>query len=554
MKLYGKRNDGGSWALRRSLCLLWLVWLFAVLYGFRVLQSMHRDPLSDIRTVVDKGVSECRSANVSVAVTSTLMNAFVKAAIIPMVENEGNGVIVAEEEVNHIWVDKMMLRHFKVGSLFVRTAVPDAQSMAVHATGLGVEVNKSRFIFHYMGVKCSGTFWASMKETALDAVMHFTLLPEGRWNVSFPHLKLDWGQVDIHHELDTKACNFAQEVVELLTGELDVVVLSQVKKTVNREIPRKAAEGLNHAFDKVGIRAITPPVMTTDSMAVTLDLNSLNSDCASAPTTSTVPNLVSRDLALRTTVTSVNNALYNMVQAHRLYVEKHLSAVWNTTILEEFFPELYQACPECRLYMRMEATKAPALEVVQEGEVSAVVQDLVVGMYVQPNTTQHSSALSFLIKRKQLSTTAGFSAMHRFLERNKRVSSRYPHEPIPVLAIGCSAVLGVRNISADAGDGISYEVLPVRDVSVKVVASNIGDVKTEDLQKIITKVWNDFAAPVANSESPLKLPFFFQEAVLKLGSDTVEGGVNVNLQEEFTQAVLWDLPVDHGGEGKGPLE
>ncbi|AYU82741.1 expression site-associated protein 5 (ESAG5), putative [Leishmania donovani] len=541
MKSYGKRGGRAAWAHKRSLCVLWLLFLSASWLCFRGTQSTHGGCLTDIRATADKGAIGCRSANVSVAVTSTFMNTFIKAAVIPMIQNDSNTLIVPQQEVNHVWVDKMVLQHFKLGSLTVSTGVPDAQSMMIRGTGLGLKVNKSRFIFHYMGVRCSGTFWASLKETAVDAVIRLTLLPEERWNVTFPRLALDWGQVDVHHELDSETCSLAQKVVELFTGELDVFVVSKVKRMLDEEMPRKAADRLNDAFARFGIRAITPPVMTANAMAVTLDLNPLDFGCASTPTASTVPELVSRDIAARTTATSVNNVLYNAVQAQRLQVEKHLSAMWNTSLLADLFPELYRACPGCRLYTLAQATKAPIIDVLRDGEVSVDVHDLILGVYVQPNSSEHSSALSSLITEKQLRPRAGFSAAYRSFERKKRISSQYHRKAFPVLAIGCSAASGVRNISASTGHSISYELLPVRDVAVKVMASNIGDVSTKDLEKLITKVWNDFAAPLANSASPLKLPFFFQEAVLKVGPDIIEGGVNVSLKEEFLQAVLSTL-------------
>lgn len=541
MKSYGKRSGRVAWARKRSLCLLWLGFLYVSWFYFRELQSTYRDALSDIHTTVDKGVIGCHSANVSVAVTSTFMNTFIKAAVIPMIQNESNTVIVPTQEVNHVWVDDMVLQHFKLRSLTVSTGVPDAQSMMIRATGLGLQVNKSRFIFQYMGVRCSGTFWASLKEITVDAVMRLTLLPEERWNVTFPHLALDWGQVDVHHNLDSEACRLAQRVVELFIGELDIFVVSKVKRMLDEKMPLKAADGLNDAFARFGIRAITPPVMTANAMAVTLDLNPLDWGCASTPTASSVPELVSRDFAVRTTATSVNNVLYNAVQAQRLQVEKHLSAMWNTSLLADLFPELYRACPGCRLYTLAQATREPVINVLHDGEVSVDVQDLLVGVYVQPNSTEHSSALSSLITEKQLRPRAGFSAGYRFLRRRKRISSQYHRKAFPVLAIGCSAASGVRNISASTGHSISYELLPVRDVAVKVMASNIGDVSTKDLEKLITKVWNDFAAPLVNSASPLKLPFFVQEALLKVGSDVIEGGVNFSLHEEFLRAVFSTL-------------
>lgn len=538
MKFHGKRGSRVAWARKRSLCVLGLVFLLTSWFALREMQSTYRDSLSDIHTTVEKGVIDCRPANVSVAVTSTLMNTVIKAVVIPMIQNDSNTIIVPAQEVNHVWVDNMVLHHFKLASLTVRTGVPDAESMTVRATGLGLEVKKSRFIFHYMGVKCSGTFWASLKGTDVDAVMRLTLLPEEQWNVTFPYLALNWGQLDVHHKLDSEVCSLAQKFVELFTGELDVFVASKVRKVLDEELPGKAAEGLNDAFAKFGIRAITPPVMTDDAMAVTLDLNLVDFGCASAPTASTVPNLVSRDFAIRSTATSVNNALYNAVQAQRLEVEKHLPAMWNTTLLADVFPEVYQACPGCRLYTLVQATKAPILDVLHDGEVSVHVQDLIIGLYVQPNSTEHSSALSHLITEKQLMPRAGFSPISRFFARKKRISSQYHRQPFAVLAIGCSAASGVRNLNSSTGHSISYELLPVRDVAVKVVASNIGDLSTKDLEKLITKGWNDLAAPLANSASPLKLPFFFQETVLKVGPNTIEGGVNVSLMEEFLQAVL----------------
>ncbi|KAG5468442.1 hypothetical protein LSCM1_02422 [Leishmania martiniquensis] len=529
MSLDGKRRSLQGGVRRGLYCLLWVVFLSAAWTGFHARQTMRITPTAGRGSTVDSDVIDCLPANLSVEVTSVVLNAFIKVAVLPMI-NEGNStLIVPAQLLNHVWVDEMLLRHFRLESLNVSTSVPDARGIALHATGLGLEVEHSRFAFSYMGVQCNGTFWATLNETAVDAALYIEVTPEGHWSVTFPRLEVYWGQLAVHHELESKACNIAQKLIEVFTGQLDIFVAEKVKKQLAEDAPSHVAAGLNKAFASVNIRAITPPVMTADTMAVTLDLNPADLGCALEPLASTVPDILPRDAGVRTTVTSLNNALYNAVQAQRLRVERTLPAEWNTSLFEDIIPALYKACPNCYMYTLAQATKAPALHVPHHGEVLVVVPNVLLGLYVQPNTTQQAEALSLLLKKSNNRSSVEFADVYRYFGV-REVSTQRHGKPFPVLAIRCSLAFGIRNISADSGRSVSYEILPVHDVAVEVEASNVGDVSARELEGVITKVWNNFAAPMANGNSPLKLPFFLGKAVLEVEAEDIQAGVDVALQ------------------------
>ncbi|KAG5468035.1 hypothetical protein LSCM4_01122 [Leishmania orientalis] len=536
MSLDGQRSSLKGWTRRGLCCLLCLLLVSVSWMGFYVQYAMHMASQAGIRATVDSEVIDCRPANLSVAVTSDVVNTLIKLTVIPKIQADNSTLIVPEQDLGHVWVGVMKLRHFKLDSLNVSTGGPGGQDIVLRATGLGLEVEKSQFIFHYMGLECRGTFWSTLYDTSVDAVLSLKLLPEGRWNVTFPHFELGWGQLQVHHELDSKACSIAQKLVEVFTGQLDVFVAEKVKKQLNEEAPNRVAEKLNEAFLRFNIHAMTPPMMTGGTMAVTLDLNPADLGCASVPIASTVPDTLPRHIGMRTTVTSLNNFLYNAVQAQRLRVERHLPAEWNTSLFEDVIPALYKACPGCFMSTLVQAAEAPTLHVPLDGEVSVVAENVILGLYVQPNTTQQADALSLMVAGKKGRSSAGFEDVYRSFGV-KPFSLQDHSKPFPVLAIRCSVAFGVRNISADTGRSVSYEILPVHDVAVEVEASNVGDVNAKELEDVITKVWNDFAAPMANSDSPLRLPTFLERAVLLLGSEDIEAGVDVVLQTKFLKAV-----------------
>ncbi|CAJ1023902.1 hypothetical protein Q4I30_003383 [Leishmania utingensis] len=540
MSVYGKRSSGKVGARRWWRCLPWLVFLFICGAVISLLQTMSTGPLSRVRTTDANNIVPCPPANLSVAVTSTVINRFIAAAVIPKIQEDNNTLVIPEQEVDHVWVGEMVLQHFKLKSLTVNTALPDEQSLVLQSKGFAMEVEKSRFIFHYMGIRCDGTFWVTLNETDAEAVLRLTLLPDGRWSATFPHLEVDWGQLVVYHQLDSKACGIAQKVLEIFIGDFDAFVVSQIKKKLDEEAPSKAAESLNGVFAKIGIRAMTPPVMTADTLRVMLDLNPVDFGCAPALTASAMPDLISRDIAIRTTLTSVNNLLYNAAQAGRLRVEHDLPAEWNTSLFKDIIPELYQACRECYLYTDVQAAKAPVLDVPQDGEVLVVAKDLILGLYVHPKSMWQVATLSDIVTKKKSGSCAGSAAVSRSFDI-KKTSSWRTRKPLPVLAIRLSAACGVRNISAETGRSISYELLPVENVSVQIEASNIGDVNATELEKAIAKAWNDFAAPLANSESPLRLPPFFQKAILEVGLAAIQGGVDADRETEFMQGVFSKL-------------
>ncbi|KAG5468855.1 hypothetical protein CUR178_01691 [Leishmania enriettii] len=537
MSLYGQRGSFKGWTRRGSSCLLCLLLVSVSWIVFRIQFATHMTPQTGVRATVDSEVIDCRPANLSVAVSLGAVNTLIKLTVIPKILADNNTLIVPEQDLGHLWLGVMKVRHFKLDSLNVSTGGPRGQDVVLQATGLILEVEESQFIFHYMGLECSGTFWSTLSDTSVDAVLSLKLLPQGRWNVTFPRFEVGYGQLQVHHTLNSKACSIAQKVVEVFTGQLDVFVAEKVKEQLNEEAPSRVAEKLNEAFLRFTIHAITPPVMTGGTMAVTLDLNPGDLGCASVPIASTVPDTLPRNIGMRTTVTSLNNFLYNAVQAQRLRVERHLPAEWNTSLFEDVIPVLYKVCPDCFMSTLVQAAVAPTLHVPLDGEVSVTAENVIVGLYVQPKTTQQAGALSLMVAGKKSRSSAGFEDVYRSFGI-KPLFSQDDSKPFPVLAIRCSVAFGVRNISADTGRSVSYEILPLHDVAVEVEASNVGDVDAKELEDVITKVWNDFAAPMANSDSPLRLPTSLERAVLLLGSEDIEAGVDVVLQTEFLKAIF----------------
>ncbi|KAK7195885.1 expression site-associated protein 5 (ESAG5) [Novymonas esmeraldas] len=503
-----------------SIC--YLTWL-----GYRLWPERRQSPPRYER---DAG-PRCLPANVSVAVSATVVNAAIQAVAIPWIQDDNNVLVVPEQQLDHVWVDTMVLQHFRLESLIVNTGLPDAQSMTLHAARFGLEVKKSRFVFQYLGIKCYGNFWATLNETNATAVLGLTLVPEGHWNATVSQLMVHWGVLDIHHELDSKACGIAQRIVEVFTGELDTFIAAKVKSKLDEDAPAKIAEGMNNKFASSSFRVITPPVMTEERVAVTIDANPVSFGCEVAAAAQTVPEFVPRDVAVHTSAASVNNFLLNAVQAQALQVQERLPSYMNTSLFINVVPELYHACPDCPLYTLVQLANAPVVETPERGRVSVSVENVLVGLYVEANSRKSAAALAAHLWAKSATAISFFyddvnrsfvTQWHRGIYRDMNT--------FPVLALLVEARSGIRNLDTVGGRAISYEVLPVQ-VAMSVMASNVGRIDTDELAYAVETVWNDVGVPLVNLASPLRLPFFLRKAALDVGPMDIDSGFNVGIKD-----------------------
>ncbi|KAG5494123.1 hypothetical protein JKF63_01958 [Porcisia hertigi] len=553
MSFSRKRDRWDGLVCRRSGFLLWLAVILLGCACCTVTQCIYISPRTEGTSAAHDGSISCRPATLSLGVTSTLINLFIQALLIPELNRYNGTLIIPEEVLEHVWVGPMTLQHFHLDSLVARTGTPDAQGVVLHIKGLRLKVERTKFTVQYLGLTCHGTFWATLRETGVDAALRLTILPEGRWNATFSKLKFDWGRLEVHHELEGGACNFLQNVVELFTGKLDTFVASKVMAVMDQEGSAKVARGLNDAFANFSIRAITPPVMTADALTVTVDMNPVTLGCPPAAVESTVPDLVPRDIAVRTTPTSINNLLHNAVLAKKLRVEHSLPAYWNTSLFQDVIPDLYLSCPECPLFTLVEANKEPVIRVPDDGEFHVGVEDVILELYVRPNSSQQTVFSSLSSTQKATVLGADPAKAFRSLHISKGRTSREAGKPFAVLALRFSATTGVRNIDAGAENSIDYEVLPITDVDIEVEESNIGYVNTDELVKFITTVYNVFATPLVNGAAPMVLPFFAQRALLEVGSELIQGGLNIGLHNELLRTVTATALVDGNTKHQGWL-
>ena len=114
---------------------------------------------------------------------------------------------------------------------------------------------------------------------------------------------------------------------------------------------------------------------------------------------------------------------------------------------------------------------------------------------------------------------------------------RHMRDDIPVLVLSFMATFGVQNVTYENDRAIRFNVLPVHDFDVQMVASNIGDVNLEEIQEKGEKVWNDVVVPMLNARSPLKVPFFVREPLLQMTLETADGGINIGFMKEFVAAL-----------------
>ncbi|KPI87974.1 putative expression site-associated protein 5 (ESAG5) [Leptomonas seymouri] len=486
------------------------------------------------------GEPYCRPASAAVSVATSIINIFAQTVVIPAVQDESCMAVVPEYEEDHIWVDRMVLQHFRMGALTVKTATPNAQSMTASANSFGVQVNETRFRYTYMGISCYGHFIATLNDTDIDAVIGFTLLPENRWNATVTQLKFRWGTLAIYHKLDSKMCGIAQALIELFTGQLDKYIVEKVQRKLETDGRSKAAEVLNSLFAQVDVLALTPPVMTTDRLSVVLDATPASVGCPLQPPVTDLPPLLPRNIVAHTTVNDINNALYNIAVNDRLRWMYQLPDAINTSLFADVLPEVYEMCVECPMYTLVRSSSQPVVVFLPLNTVTLTLRDLVVGLYVVPRTAAERDAVG--------EVTANHNVPYRekFVEVSRRLglvddTAAEAGDGIAVLALSCSATFGVHNISFERGRAVRYNVLSVNDFAVDVVASLIGNVSAVEIEQKGMRIWNKVVVPIVNAKSPYKLPFFVREAELIMTLVNVDGGFNVGLRQGIASSLVLNV-------------
>ena len=488
-----------------------------------------------VRTVVE--YPPCRNASAAISVATTVLNAFAQVVVVPALTSESNTAIIPAQEEDHVWVDEKVLQHFQLDTFAIKTAVPDAQSITTSAQGFGLEVRETRFRFTYLGVRCYGHFTATLNNTDIDAEVGFTLLPERRWNATFTQLKFTWGTLAIQHELDSKACGIAQSVIELFTGQMDKYIAEKVRKKLDEDGKQKATETLNTLFENSNILALSPPIMTPMQLSVVLDLTPGPLECEPQQAITTLPPLLPRDIAAHVTVHDINNVLYNAATRDRLQYLWDLPTSMNTSLFADVLPELYEMCPECPLAAIVGTKTQPKVIFLPANTVTMTLQDFVVGLYVQPRNTKERSSMRILRESRGSKMQPMTEAIYRSLGFIDSKDYRHMRDDIPVLVLSFMATFGVQNVTYENDRAIRFNVLPVHDFDVQMVASNIGDVNLEEIQEKGEKVWNDVVVPMLNARSPLKVPFFVREPLLQMTLETADGGINIGFMKEFVAAL-----------------
>jgi hypothetical protein len=484
----------------------------------------------------EKGAITCQPGSVAVSVATSILNAFLQVVVVPTVQADSNVAVIPQQEDDHIWVDEMILQHFRVDSVSVKTATPDAQSVAVSAKAFGLEVNETRFCYTFLGIRCYGHFTATLNTTGIEAVVGFNLLPENRWNATFTQLQFSWGTLSIQHVLDSKACGIAQSIIEVFTGQMDRLIASKVQEKVNKGGKSKATEMLNSCFATIPVLALTPPIMTSDRLSVVLDATPSTVGCPPQPRVTNLPPLLERDFAAHTTVHDINNALHNSAIHDKLRWQYRLPDSMNTSLLADILPDVYAMCPECSMYLVVRTPAAPVTVFLPTNTITLTVRELIVGLYAAPRTNSQWMVFNTAKAAHTVKNKGKFEDVYRdlgFLPRNASHTS----DDLPVLVLSCGATFGAQQVAFGNGRALSFTVLNVNDFDVDVVASLVGDVNTAEIEEKGMKVWNSFLAPSMNSLSPIQLPFFLRKAVLAMTLENADGGVNVGLMDDFIAAL-----------------
>ncbi|CCW59850.1 unnamed protein product [Phytomonas sp. EM1] len=477
--------------------------------------------------------SENTDSRISVAVSNRFC-AFTANLLIPVIEQGVVNHTFPSQTMDHITVDSMRMDFFSIAAFNLRFAYPDAQNLTLQAIDVALSIPETRFEFKYGVFTCKGTFSTELNKTSVSLNSKPYILHNGSLRLELEDTEITWGNMDIHHKSDGFLCNVEESIAQLFIGEINKFAEKNVReklpKILASEFKTRAEEFLwsipSHFYELN---------MTKDRLYIEVDLlpdtltqrrNAYRRLTSPLLSPSALRQFPSRDIVVGMPSASINHYLQRAQRRNLLNFTLVLPPGFNSTTLRYILPHAYRLCPNCPLAIMMAATKGPQVKYsantkgdfyTYNNSLEMIIRDARFSVVMLADIPEKEAAVT-----KRTTTSRPFDVV--LIKTMKQAKQHFEHystegtrfeksmdaslNTIPLALFSVDFVMGVANARFDGscGNELSLDVLPLRDLNITLLETNMGPLNTTAIRNWIFEFVNFLIIPMFYTHNWLKLP------------------------------------------------
>jgi hypothetical protein len=334
-----------------------------------LLEAVVEKKLSTIlaRHPIFAAVGNSTAASAEMLVHASLFEK-IMALVLPIICDTARKLTIPPINEKHFSVGEITLSEFDIKNISVKFASPN--QVQILLTGFTMAIPKTPFQlkdkildasvpqvigaadkggFH---IHCKGHLWASVENTNFDVTATLSRDPNNRLAID-ASAAVNWGKLNIHQKMDHWACKLVDKIASMFL-HIDKIVQKLLRNKIGPEISKAIKKAMDKAAKAIPFALGAPPVATSDSIQLTLDLIGNGNALPSTKIPSTFP---SRDVELATNSWSVDS-LFSAIQASgKLNIPLNLNIT--TDVFAKILKKVYMMCPGCPLTAYIDFTQAP---------------------------------------------------------------------------------------------------------------------------------------------------------------------------------------------------
>ena len=347
-------------------------------------------------------------ANASVSLRASIFQK-IFTDLIPWIESEALSIDVPGQSAKHYSFDSFKISSFSIGSATIAFQAPNILKVGMNDISASVphthfsvfkkifdeEMKAKGEVGPDFKISCSGDFWASISGTSVDFSLALATDANGKLTVTSVTPNINFGNVDINHDLHSFLCKVGQDIIQLFLGNINNII----KNTAEQEIPKVMTSLIKSLVDKelpkLPLTFVSQPTVVEDTVAISLQLIAPSGDfdapmhVASSPLPlspgfgmlHTMP-FTDRDVAGSISDVSFNDIVALLAQDNKFdWNYTFPASESNTSILKPYIPAAYNMCPDCPFKVNYHVLpSSPPFGVFQDGTIEFSFTDVSLGV------------------------------------------------------------------------------------------------------------------------------------------------------------------------------
>lgn len=491
-----------------------------------------------------KNISNCRAddSSITVSVSSRFLNR-AAAAIAPKLGDNLESFVIPPQTIPHGNTGEIFVHSFHVDRIRVVLARPTPSEITLSLRGLSFIIDESTFTIS-SGMTCSGKFWGTVNDASM--VLHLSLAPAetvGEMKVNITNSTLKWGKSELHHKVSGKMCNMAEGVMSAFLGDLDAYLMKEIQEQLPEQLPAMLEEQLKRVLASSPIPYSSGPFLTKDTLTLSFQLVPLEYLAVLPPAPPSFIHIKSAqrlaqewDAGIVLPAESAQHRVDLLMCFGALGIHETLPPQWNSQIFRGVFPELVDACPDCLVELDLQSLRPWKLE-FNPRLFDLYVDGMELGVYMVTQSSKQAVRAHELILSDESMLPLGHPWLTEEFSRFTPTASR---TRIPIGKIQFSGKLGAEDIwtiNSRQGSKFFFKILPIDDISVKLLEMNIKGVTEKEVRSGLSKVLNILALGILAKRSPVELPSFVVDTELMLNQDFITFRCNL-VVSEFLNTIL----------------